>query len=214
VTVAGGAGDRRAAPPPPRGFRPRGFVVVVSGPSGVGKTSIYSRVLRERGDIEFSVSATTRPRRAGETDGRDYWFLEEADFRRRVAAGEFAEHFEVHGQLYGTLRAPVDEAVAGGRIMLLDVDVQGGRALRAGYPDGVFVFIYPPSFAVLEARLRGRASDRPEVIAERLGNAPGEMAEYAAYDYVIINDDLARAQAQLAAIVEAERCRLARLAPE
>ena len=211
----GGAGRGPAGPPAaPRGFRPRGFVVVLSGPSGVGKTSIYGRVLRERDDLEFSVSATTRPRRDGETDGRDYWFLDEVEFGRRVAAGEFAEHFEVHGKRYGTLRAPVDDAVARGRIMLLDVDVQGGRALRACYPDGVFVFIYPPSFAVLEARLRGRASDPPEVIAERLRNAPGEMAEYAAYDYIIVNDDLARAQATLAAIIAAERCRLARLAPE
>jgi guanylate kinase len=217
VTVAAGAPESAGtpgAPTVPQGFRPRGLVVVVSGPSGVGKTSIYSRLLRERDDLEFSVSATTRPRRDGEVDGQDYWFLTEAEFRRRVAAGEFAEHAEVHGKSYGTLRAPVDDAVARGRIMLLDVDVQGGRSLRAGYPDGVFVFIYPPSLAVLEARLRGRASDRPEVIAERLRNAPGEMSHYAAYDYVVINDDLGRAQTTLGAIVAAERCRLSRLVPE
>lgn len=198
----------------PEAFRPRGFVVVISGPSGVGKTSIYSRLLASRDDLEFSVSATTRPRREGEVDGRDYWFLEEAEFRRRVAAGEFAEHAEVHGRLYGTLRAPVDAALARGRIVVLDVDVQGGRALRACYPDGVFVFIYPPSSAALEERLRGRASDASQVIAERLRNAPGEMAQYSAYDYVVVNDDLARAQATLAAIVEAERARLVRLTPE
>lgn len=212
--MADGAEAQAGTPAAPRGFRPRGFVVVVTGPSGVGKTSIYSRLLQERDDLEFSVSATTRPRRDGEVDGKDYWFLAAADFRRRVAAGEFAEHAEVHGQLYGTLRAPVDEAVARGRVMLLDVDVQGGYALRACYPDGVFVFIYPPSFAVLEARLRGRASDRPEVIAERLRDAPGEMRQYSAYDYIVINDDLARAQATLTAIVAAERCRLSRLVPE
>lgn len=214
MTLTDGAAPQAGPPPVPQGFRPRGFLVVVSGPSGVGKTSIYSRLLQERDDLEFSVSATTRPRRDGETDGQDYWFLTEADFLRRVAAGEFAEHALVHGRRYGTLRAPVDAAVARGRILLLDVDVQGGRSLRACYPDGVFVFIYPPSLAVLEARLRGRASDRPEVIAERLRNAPGEMSHYPAYDYIVINDDLARAQATLAAIVAAERARLSRLVPE
>jgi guanylate kinase len=215
VIVADAQQAGPATPPGvPRGFRPRGFVVVVSGPSGVGKTSMYTRLLQERDDIEFSVSATTRPRRDNETDGKDYWFLAEADFERRLAAGEFAEHALVHGRRYGTLRAPVDEAIARGRIVLLDVDVQGGHSLRACYPDGVFVFIYPPSLATLEARLRGRASDRPEVIAERLGNAPGELAHFSAYDYIVVNDDLARAQATLAAIVAAERARLSRLVPE
>jgi guanylate kinase len=179
----------------------------------VGKTSIYSRLLAERDDVEFSVSATTRPRREGEVDGQDYWFLTVPEFRRRVAAGEFAEHAEVHGRLYGTLRAPVDAGLARGRIVVLDVDVQGGRSLRAAYPDGAFVFIYPPSFAVLESRLRGRASDRPEVIAQRLADAPGELSRYTEYDYIVVNDVLARAQAQLAAIVEAERARLRRLEP-
>jgi guanylate kinase len=198
----------------PQRFRRRGFVLVISGPSGVGKTSIYGRLLAERDDLEFSVSATTRPPREGEVHGRDYWFLSEQEFLARVAAGEFAEHAQVHGRRYGTLRAPVEEALAGGRVVLLDVDVQGGRSLRVLYPQGAFVFIYPPSLAALEARLRGRASDRPEVIAHRLLNAPGEMSQYVDYDYVVVNDDLPRAQAQLAAIVEAERARLARLAPE
>ena len=197
----------------PRGFKPRGFPLVLSGPSGVGKTSVVGHLLSRGGDIVFSVSATTRPRREGESDGREYLFYDEERFRRGVESGEFVEHASVHGRWYGTPRAPLEAALARGQIVILDVDVQGGRSLRHACPDGVFVFVYPPSLEVLEARLRGRATDAPQVIAERLANAPGEMARYVEYDYVIVNDDLERARAQMDAILVAERARMSRLAP-
>jgi len=197
----------------PRGFRPKGFPVVLSGPSGVGKTSVVSHLLSGTDDIVFSVSATTRPCREGETHGREYWFYDEERFRHGVAAGEFVEHASVHGRWYGTPRAPLEEALAGGKIVILDVDVQGGRSLRQPFPDGVFVFVYPPSLEALEERLRGRATDSPAVIAERLANAPGEMSQYVSYDYIIVNDELERARAVMEAILVAERARRIRLTP-
>jgi len=197
----------------PRGFRPRGFPLVLSGPSGVGKTSVVSHLLALGGDVVFSVSATTRPRREGETEGREYFFYDEERFRRGVESGEFVEHASVHGRWYGTPTAPLRAALAEGKIVILDVDVQGGRSLRLACPDGVFVFVYPPSLEALEARLRGRATDLPQVIAERLANAPGEMARYVEYDYVIVNDDLVHARATMDAILAAERARVSRLDP-
>lgn len=197
----------------PRGFRPRGFPLVLSGPSGVGKTSVVSHLLARGGDVVFSVSATTRSRREGETEGREYFFYDEERFRKGVESGEFVEHASVHGRWYGTPRAPLQAALAEGKIVILDVDVQGGRSLRHACPDGVFVFVYPPSLEALEARLRGRATDAPQVIAERLANAPGEMARYVEYDYVIVNDDLVHARATMDAILASERARVARLDP-
>jgi guanylate kinase len=197
----------------PRGFRPRGFPVVLSGPSGVGKTSVVSHLLSRADDIVFSVSATTRACREGETHGREYWFYDEERFQKGVDSGEFVEHACVHGRWYGTPRAPLEEALSQGKIVILDVDVQGGHSLRDAFPDGAFVFVYPPSLEALEQRLRGRATDSPEVIAERLANAPGEMSQYVAYDYIIVNDDLERARGVMEAILVAERARRVRLAP-
>ena len=194
-------------------FHGKGFPFVVSGPSGVGKTSVY-KTLFDREDVVFSVSATTRPRRNGEEHGREYWFYDEAEFRRMLAAGEFVEHAEVHGKLYGTPREPLDRWIAQGKTVVLDVDVQGGLSLRAAYPGGVFVFILPPSMEELRRRLEGRGSDSSEVVARRLANAPGEIAHYTKYDYAVVNDDLRKAQLEVAAILTAERRRLLRLTAE
>lgn len=198
---------------PPVGFSRRGFLVVVSGPSGVGKTSFCTHLLATRTDAVRSISATTRTIRPGELDGRDYFFLEPGTFEARVKAGEFLEHAEVHGHRYGTPRRFVDEEVAAGRIVLLNIDVQGGLNVKARYPDGVFIFVWPPSLDALRARLEARAQDDAREIERRLGDAPGELAQYREYDYLVVNEDLPTALARVSAIVEAERARVSRLVP-
>jgi guanylate kinase len=176
----------------------------------VGKSSFVSGLLRAPLDLVYSVSATTRPRRAHEAEGRDYWFLTREEFRRRVDAGEFVEWAEVHGELYGTLRTEIDAALRAGKNVLLDIDVQGGRAVRRGYPDGVLIFVLPPSMESLEARLRGRGTDSEERIRLRLENARREIALVQEYDYAVVNDDLAVAQRQIQSIIASEMHRVAR----
>ena len=197
----------------PSGFVRRGFLVVISGPSGVGKTSFCAHLLETRNDTVRSISATTRAIRPGEQNGRDYFFEGHDGFEARKKAGEFLEFAEVHGHGYGTPRRFVEDAIEQGKIVLLNIDVQGGLAIKAGHPDGVYIFVYPPSLASLEARLRARSTDDDAEIARRLGNAPGEMAKWREYDYVVVNEDLATALSQVSAIVEAERARVGRLAP-
>ena len=155
----------------------------------------------------FSVSATTRPRRSTEVDGREYLFLTREEFERRRDAGQFLEWAEVHGNLYGTPVSEVDARLREGKVVVLDVDVQGGASMRRVRPDAVSVFVYPPSLGALEQRLRARGTDAPEVIEHRLGNAPGEIAQWLHYDYVIMNDRLDLAQQQLIAIHDAEYMR-------
>jgi guanylate kinase len=190
----------------------RGILFIVSAPSGAGKTTISARALREIDGLAMSVSCTTRAPRAGEVDGRDYSFLDPDEFLSRRAAGEFAESAEVHGFLYGTPRAPIDRALAEGRDMLLDVDVQGARQMKARYgTDAVSVFVLPPSVAELERRLRARGTDTAEGILKRLERAKAEMLEYRRYDYALINRRLAESVQLFASIVAAERLRVSRL---
>lgn len=197
----------------PAGFRAVGFLLVVSGPSGVGKGTLVERLIAVRPDCSLSISATTRARRPHETDGVQYFFLSREEFERRREAGLFLEWAEVHGQLYGTPRAFVEERLGEGRIVVLEVDVQGGASIRRADRSAVSVFLSPPSIDALRQRLLGRGTDRSEVVEQRLRNAPAEMAQLREYDYVVLNDDLELATARLVAIVDAERSRVSRLKP-
>ncbi len=196
-----------------------GSALIVSGPSGAGKTTVCRQLQQLMPELHFSVSCTTRPPRAGEEDGADYHFLGAADFRRRIQAGELLEWAEVHDNLYGTLRSEVEERVKGGKDVLLDVDVQGARQIRAATAGTllercvVFVFFAPPSVAELERRLRGRRSDSADAIATRLHNAQGEMTAWREYDYLVVNRDGAPEEtaAALAAILQASRLRTTRI---
>ena len=189
----------------------RRFVVVISGPSGAGKSTFVHELLRLHPDFVYSVSATSRPRREHEVEGKDYFFLQRDDFRARIERSEFVEWAEVHGELYGTLRAQIEQSLSAGKNVLLDIDVQGGRAVRRIYPDGVFIFILPPSLARLEERLRGRGTDSEERIRLRLENARREIGLSHEYDYAVVNDDWDAAARKVNAIVVAETARAKRL---
>lgn len=177
-----------------------GRMLVISGPSGAGKSTICKKLL-EDARVEFSVSATTRKPRPGEVDGRDYRFLQREDFRRMIEEGAFLEHAEVYGNLYGTLRKPVRDALALGKVYLLEIDVQGANQLRALGEPGTYVFIAPPDFEELRKRLVARGTEAPEVLERRLHKAEDEWRERVKYDHVVTNDDLSRAVAEIRKLV-------------
>lgn len=189
------------------------FPVVVSGPSGVGKTCLCQGVLADCGDVVYSVSATTRARREDEVDGRDYHFVDPGRFRAMVEAGELLEWAEVHGDLYGTPRSSVLPFLAKGNIVIMDLDVQGGLSMRKVFPGGVFVFVVAPSFEILEERLRKRRTESEEALRTRLRNAREEMKFRKYYDYLVVNDDLDGALGELKSIIAAEKCSMLRLFP-
>jgi guanylate kinase len=198
----------------PYRFRPGGFLLVLSGPSGAGKGTLVDRLIAARAECTFAISATTRPRRSTEQEGVQYEFVTPAEFEERRAGGWFLETAEVHGHLYGTPVKFVDENIARGRVVVLDVDVQGGASIRRVRPDAVSLFIYPPSLDALRQRLLKRGTDATDVVERRLGNAPGELSEWRHYDYLVINDELDPALARLVAILDAERARVRRLQPD
>lgn len=198
--------------PEPGRLKPGGFLFVVSGPSGVGKGTLVAELMKQRKHCRFSVSATTRPPRKGEKNGREYWFFDKADFRAKAKQKFFLEWATVHGNLYGTPVHEVEGKVKKGHVVVLDVDVQGGASIRKRRPDAISVFIAPPSLAELKRRLVKRATDSPEVIATRLRNARIEIPQYVHYDYLIVNDDLAEATRQLLEIHDVERRRVERMA--
>jgi len=185
----------------------RGTLIVVSAPSGAGKSSLAERVLKRLGDLRFSISYTTRGPRGSERDGVDYHFVSEDEFLAMRDRNEFLECAEVHGFRYGTHAKPVEELLSKGLDVMLDIDVQGAEEVRRRAPEAILVFIMPPSCEVLEARLRARNLNAPDDIERRLRNASIEVQLYERFDYVVLNDDLDRALAQLEAIIIAERCR-------
>ncbi|HEU4533161.1 MAG TPA: guanylate kinase [Polyangiaceae bacterium] len=191
------------------------LLLLLCSPSGAGKTTLKNRLLERFGDLRFSISHTTRPRRAHELDGREYHFVGRDEFERMARAGAFVEWAEVHGNLYGTGFAEVDAAHDGRhRGIVFDVDYQGARQILARRPDAVGVFILPPSFAALEQRLRARADEPEASVVRRLANARRELEHYAFFDYVLVNDRLQESTEALCSIVIAERQRRARRAPE
>lgn len=189
-----------------------GTLFVVSAPSGAGKTTLVHRLIESDPLLRLSVSYTTRPPRPGEQNGVHYHFVSPAQFRTMVENGAFLEWAEVHGNYYGTARAWVEAELTAGHDVLLEIDWQGARQIKARFPACVTIFILPPSFAELEARLRKRASDSDAVIAKRLANAHEELRHVHEFEYVIINDRLDVATQELIAVVTAERCRTAKQA--
>ena len=190
-----------------RKVRRNGILFVISAPSGAGKTSLCHEVIDIFPRLRHSVSFTTRAPRPGERDGVDYYFVTPEIFQEMVAEDAFAEWAEVHGNRYGTAVKTLDALCEAGYDVLLDIDWQGAEQLKKRCPGGVFIFILPPDFAELQRRLQGRNSDSAEVIEQRLKNARHEMRQMIWYDYLVVNDDLARAVCELQAIITAEGCR-------
>ncbi|HVX41817.1 MAG TPA: guanylate kinase [Gemmatimonadaceae bacterium] len=180
------------------------FPIILSSPSGGGKTTIARRLLDRRGDVGYSVSCTTRTPRNGERDGVDYHFLTRDEFLRRRELGEFAESAEVHGNLYGTLQSEIARVLGTGKHVIMDIDVQGARQLRRVFPGSVTVFVLPPSGEVLLDRLRKRQTESPQQLVKRLNSALEELRAVEEYEYVVVNDDLDTAVLRVEAILDAE----------
>ena len=198
-------------PEAPSAIRRRGFLLVLSSPSGAGKTTITRRLIEREPDLRLSVSVTTRPPRASEVDGRDYHFVDPPRFGAMVKAGEFLEHATVFGHAYGTPRRPIEAAIAAGHDIVTDIDWQGTQQLRERVRDDIVtIFVLPPSTAALEARLRTRAEDSDDAIAVRLAKSSEEMSHWPEYDYVVVNDDLEQCVSVVQAILTAERLRRTR----
>lgn len=191
--------------------RRRGMLIVVSAPSGAGKTSLCREIRKVIANLGYSISHTTRSPRVGEVDAHDFHFVPEAEFRLMIDRGEFAEWARVHANLYGTAARSLEAALERGEDIMLDIDTQGARKLRTRYPHGVFVFVVAPSMKDLELRLRERQSDAPQEIARRMARAVDEIAAWREYDYLIVNRHLDEAVRQLQCLIEAERCRTTRL---
>ena len=180
------------------------FPVILSAPSGAGKTTIAHRLLESRADVGYSVSCTTRAPRPGEVDAKDYHFRTTEAFEAGREKGEFAESANVHGHLYGTLRSEVDRVLASGRHVIMDIDVQGARQFAAAFPESVLIFIVPPSVSVMVERLKARATEDRRSLARRLSDAHDELEALDFYQYVVVNDDLDLAVKSVSSIIDAE----------
>ena len=186
------------------------FPVILSSPSGGGKTTIAHQLLSQRKDLGYSVSCTTRPPREGEVQGRDYHFLAVNEFKRGQDAGEFAESAEVHGHLYGTLRAEVARVLSSGRHVIMDIDVQGAQQFSAAFPESVLIFILPPSSDVLIERLKGRGTEDAKSLIRRFTSAKEELKAIDLYEYVVVNDRIDSAVAAISSIIDAEALKRSR----
>ena len=207
----GGASAVMDQPSPATIARRRGLLIVLSSPSGAGKTTISRMLLAADPDITMSISATTRPKRPGEVEGEHYHFVDDAGFKALVDAGDFAEWAYVFDHRYGTPKAPIKAALKAGSDILFDIDWQGTQQLEAGMgEDLVSIFILPPSMAELDRRLHARATDSDEVIVHRMRRAAGEIGHWAEYDYVLINENMERCLEEVKAIVAAERLKRTR----
>ena len=190
--------------------RRRGTLFVVSAPSGTGKTTLCSMLMKSVCGIQYSISYTTRKPRKGEINGKDYFFVSEEEFRKMIERGEFLEWAEVHGHLYGTSRSQIEKAIHEGKDVLLDIDTQGAINIKNQIKDAVLIFILPPSWEELEKRLKLRGTENQEEIKKRLKTAREEVKKINFYDYVIVNDEIQKAFEQLKSIIIAERCRTSR----
>ncbi|RKQ61747.1 guanylate kinase [Thermovibrio guaymasensis] len=190
--------------------RERGLLIVISAPSGTGKTTLTRMLLKEFPNIEFSISFTTRKPRPGEVNGKDYWFISREEFLKRIEEGDFLEWAEVYGNLYGTSKSQVLKALNEGKDVLLDIDTQGALQVKKNFPEAVLIFILPPSLEELERRLRNRGTDPEEVIEKRLKVAREEIKRAKFYDYIVVNDVLEVAYNKLKSIISAEKCKTKR----
>ncbi len=188
----------------------KGLLIVISGPSGAGKGTIYNKVLALRPEIKKSVSVTTRAPRKGEQEGVHYYFRTIEDYQKMIADGAFLETAAVYSNYYGTPKAPVFKMLADGSDVMFEIDTFGNKQIRAKYPECVSIFIMTPTFAELERRLRDRNYESEDSINTRLGNARRELGEYRDFDYIVFNDDADRAAAEVAAIIDAEKARMSR----
>lgn len=191
-------------------MKPQGILLVLSGPSGAGKGTICEQLLSKRKDLAYSVSATTRTPRKGEVDGKDYFFVSTDRFKEMIAKNELLEYAEIYGNYYGTPRSYVMGILNQGRDVVLEIDPQGALQIKENFPDGVFVFIVPPSLDELTSRIYKRGTDSEEVIRRRLNAATSELAYASKYDYIIINDEVDKATAKVSNIIDAERNRAVR----
>ncbi|MEL7568006.1 MAG: guanylate kinase [Dehalobacterium sp.] len=192
-------------------LKTRGLLVVLSGPSGVGKGTVCTYLRREHPELTYSISATTRERRPGEVDGVNYFFLSREDFIKQRDKGDFLEWAEVYGNFYGTPRAAVEEYLDQGKDVILEIDIQGAMKVKEIFPEGVFIFLLPPSKDELERRIKGRAADSAKTIQHRLSCVDQELASIVNYQYVVVNGLVNGAAEQIKAIIMAEKCRVSRL---
>ncbi|MBI3549853.1 MAG: guanylate kinase [Elusimicrobia bacterium] len=189
----------------------QGFAVIISAPSGAGKSTVCRKLLSRDRSLRYSISCTTRPPRAGERDGRDYFFLSMEEFKKKMHRHDFIEYAEVHDHFYGTPKSFIEDETSRGNVVILAIDVKGAKSVREKRPTStVTVFLVPPSWRSLEERLTHRKQDDSEVVRRRLSNAPGELSQAKNYDYIVVNDSLDEAVAQIEAIITAERIRTSR----